>query len=348
MKVTVTMVAGVAAAKDDSQGVVGMAPGARLWAVKVLDSTGNGMGSDLIAGVDYVTGQGVIEVVNLSVGGDGTFDALHTAIINSVAAGTTYAVAAGNENQDAGSKFPASYPEVITVSAIVDTDGKCGGTGFGTSAGADDTFAHFSNFGSVVDIAAPGAILDTTGIGGSYVDDFGGTSAATPHVAGAAALYKSINPSASPAQVRTALLNSGTQTQQPVTLCDGNGRGYFNKDSDGSPAQNAEPLLYMQDTIRPTVASTDPVASATNVPVTKWARATFSEPMLSSSITTSTFTLKVSGSSTNVPGVVWLNTEANSMNAYFAPSSNLSPRYYICCYSNNWSERFSWKYYASG
>ena len=79
------------------------------------------------------------------------------------------------------------------------------------------------------------------------------------------------------------------------------------------------------DTIRPTVASTDPVASATNVPVTKWARATFSEPMLSSSITTSTFTLKVSGSSTNVPGVVWLNTEANSMNAYFAPSSNLSP-----------------------
>ena len=79
------------------------------------------------------------------------------------------------------------------------------------------------------------------------------------------------------------------------------------------------------DTTPPTVTSTDPVDGATNVPLTKWARVTFSEPMLSSSITTSTFTLKVSGSSTNIPGVVWLNTEANSMNAYFAPSSNLSP-----------------------
>jgi hypothetical protein len=79
------------------------------------------------------------------------------------------------------------------------------------------------------------------------------------------------------------------------------------------------------DTTPPTVTSTDPANGAINVPLTKWARATFSEPMLSSSITTSTFTLKVSGSSTNVPGAVWLNTEANSMNAYFAPSSNLSP-----------------------
>src|ERR1043166_4704117 len=115
-----TSVAGIAAAKDDSNGVVGIAPGARLWAVKVLDSNGDGFDSDIIAGIDYITQHAnEIDTVNMSFGGDGPDEALHTAIINSVNAGVTYTAAAGNEAVDAGSTVPASFPEVIAVSAIV-------------------------------------------------------------------------------------------------------------------------------------------------------------------------------------------------------------------------------------
>src|SRR4026208_24785 len=190
-----TAVAGIAAAKDNSHGVVGLAPGARLWAIKVLDSNGIGFMSDLIEGIDYVTQHAKeIEVVNLSFGGDGSSDAFHTAISKSVSAGVTYVVAAGNEAKDASSVIPASFPEVIAVSAIVDTDGKCGGkSSISTTAGKDDTFASFSNYGSVIDIAAPGVLIKTTTKGDSY-SSFTGTSAATPHVAGSAALYKSEHP----------------------------------------------------------------------------------------------------------------------------------------------------------
>ncbi|HEX7817937.1 MAG TPA: S8 family serine peptidase, partial [Nitrososphaeraceae archaeon] len=141
-----TAVAGVAAAKDNTQGVVGLAPGARLWAIKVLDSNGIGSSSDIIKGIDYVTEHAnEIDVVNLSFGAVGKNDALHNAIIKSVAAGVTYTAAAGNEGMDASSVFPANFPEVMAVSAIVDIDGKCGGvSSIITTAGKDDTFASFS------------------------------------------------------------------------------------------------------------------------------------------------------------------------------------------------------------
>ena len=233
-----TAVAGIAAAKDDSQGVVGIAPGARLWAIKVLDSTGNGFISDIIEGIDYVTQHvNEIDVVNMSFGADGTNTALRTAIINSVAAGVTYAAAGGNDAKDASSVIPASYPEVIAVSAIVDTDGKCGGLSTPTTTGSDDTLADFSNFGSVIDIAAPGVLIKTTTRGSSYTNSFSGTSASTPHVTGAAALYKSEHPGATPSDIRNALRNSGSI---PSTICDGNGHGYFTGDQDSI----AEPLLY--------------------------------------------------------------------------------------------------------
>ena len=173
--VMVQSVAGIAAAKDDSQGVVGIAPGARLWSIKVLDSNGNGFISDIIEGIDYVTQHAdEIDVVNLSFGGDGSSIAFRTAIINSVASGVTYAAAAGNGAKDASSVIPASYPEVIAVSAIVDTDGKCGGISTPTTAGNDDTLADFSNFGSVVDMAAPGVLIKTTTRGNSYISSFSG------------------------------------------------------------------------------------------------------------------------------------------------------------------------------
>jgi subtilisin family serine protease len=234
-----TAVAGVAAAKDNSQGVVGVAPGARLWAIKVLDSNGMGSGSDIIKGIDYVTEHAdEIEVVNLSFGAVGKNDALHNAIIRSVEAGVTYATAAGNEGMDASNVFPASFPEVIAVSAIVDTDGKCGGIStVSTTAGKDDTFASFSNYGPVVDLAAPGVLVKTTTIGDSYMS-FSGTSAATAHVTGAVALYKSEHPDASPSDILNALKNLGSKQN---TQCDGNGHGYFSGDSD----DNAEPLLYV-------------------------------------------------------------------------------------------------------
>ena len=236
-----TAVAGVAAAKDNSQGVVGVAPGARLWAIKVLDSNGMGSSSDIIKGIDYVTEHSdEIDVVNLSFGAIGRNDALHNAIIRSVTAGVTFAAAAGNEGIDASNVFPASYPEVIAVSAIVDTDGKCGGSSsIATTAGKDDTFASFSNYGQVVDLATPGVLVKTTTSGDSYMT-FSGTSAATAHVSGAVALYKSENPGESPSDILDALKSLGSKQN---TQCDDNGHGYFS----GDPDDNAEPLLYVAD-----------------------------------------------------------------------------------------------------
>jgi subtilisin family serine protease len=138
---------------------------------------------------------------------------------------------------DASSVFPASYPEVIAVSAIVDIDGKCGSTSsIATTAGKDDTFASFSNYGPVVDLAAPGVLLKTTTNGDSYMS-FSGTSAATAHVTGAVALYKSEHSGESPSEVLNTLKGLGSKQN---TECDGNGHGYFG----GDPDDNAEPLLY--------------------------------------------------------------------------------------------------------
>jgi subtilisin len=316
-----TMVAGVAAAKDDSQGVVGMAPGARLWAVKVLDSNGDGFDSDIIEGIDYITQHAnEIDVVNMSFGGDGPDSALHTAIINSVNAGVTYTAAAGNEAADAGSTVPASFPEVIAVSAIVDTDGKCGGlSSTSTTAGKDDTFASFSNYGSVVDIAAPGVLVKTTARGGSTTS-FSGTSAATPHVTGAAALYKVGHPGATPSDILNGLRNAGST---PATSCDGKGHGYFTGDRDSIH----EPLLYVassttsSDTTPPTVVSTNPSSGATGVAVTSSIVATFSEAVQSTTVSTSTFTLKNSAG-TSISGTVSLGTDAKT--ATFKPASSLA------------------------
>ena len=258
-----TSVAGITEPKMIQNGVVGMAPGARLWAVKVLDKNGQGFMSDIIAGIEYVTDNaGQIDVVNLSFGGDGPNDALHTAIINSVKAGVTYVASAGNAERDAASTVPANFPEVITVSAIGDFDGKCGALStmtltFGGKVNRDDNFASFSNYGSVVDLAAPGENIATTQKGSTYRSDFSGTSASAPYVTGAAALYKSLHATASPSDVRTALRNSGST---PSTVCDDKGHGYFKGDPDGI----AEPLLYVSastDTTPPAVTSTIPAAA---------------------------------------------------------------------------------------
>ncbi len=218
-----THVAGTIGALDNGSGVVGVAPGARIWSVKVLNAQGSGYGSWIMCGIDWVTANaGTIDVANMSLGGKTSYaddnncgltnrDVMHQAVCESVQAGVTYVVAAGNDGADAAGYFPASYNEVITVSALVDTDGKSGGLGGSTSAGADDTLASFSNYGADVDVIAPGvSILSTSRTGGTAT--MSGTSMASPHVAGAAALYKAVNPSATPSAVRTALISSGSTT----------------------------------------------------------------------------------------------------------------------------------------
>ncbi len=233
-----THLAGVAAAKDNSFGMVGIAPGARLWAIKVLESSGMGEISTLIKGLDYITQhQNEVDVAVLSLGCECESGALNIAINNSIKAGITIVVAAGNEGKDAGTFTPANNPEVITVSAIADTDGKCGGNGPPTPYGADDMLASFSNYGNVVDISAPGVDIYSTFKSNSYTK-LTGTSMAAPHVAGAAALYKSLHPEASPNDVKSYLLTSGTN---PKDLCNGNGHGYFTGDKDNFH----EPLLYI-------------------------------------------------------------------------------------------------------
>lgn len=233
-----THVAGIAAAKDNSIGVVGVAPGARLWAVKVLGSSGSGSISTIIKGIDYVTQNAEeVDVANLSFGCECTSTALNTAISNSVDAGITYVAAAGNNGKNAATFSPANHPSVIAVSAIVDTDGKCGRLGASTSYGGDDRFASFSNYGSVVDLAAPGVSIYSTYTGSTYAT-LSGTSLAAPHVAGAATLYDATHPGASPSSIASSLKSTGSK---PATICDGRGNGYFF----GDPDSFREPLLYV-------------------------------------------------------------------------------------------------------
>jgi subtilisin family serine protease len=230
-----THVAGVAAALDNGYGVVGVAPGARVWSVRVFDRNGFSLLSWIVCGIDWVTGQRdpqdssrpLFEVANMSLRDAGSDDgncglnsgdAEHRAICASVASGVTYAVSSGNDGTDSSRWIPAAYPEVITVSALADFNGQPGGGAASTcasfsSSDADDTFADFSNYGPAVDLIAPGkCILSTypTTKDASGYRVLSGTSMASPHVAGAVALYKALFPYATPADVRNALRATGS------------------------------------------------------------------------------------------------------------------------------------------
>lgn len=212
-----THAAGTIASLNNGIGVVGVAPEAKLVAVKVLNRNGSGTWSSVICGIDWVTTNASkynIKVANMSLGGAGTSDnncgyanndPLHKAICKSRDAGIVYVVAAGNENKSVSLSAPAAYDDaVITVSALADSDGASGGLGSPTPYGNDDTFATFSNYGSAVDLGAPGVDIYSTHKGGSYAT-LSGTSMAAPHVSGAAALYIKNNPFAAWNQVRDGL-----------------------------------------------------------------------------------------------------------------------------------------------
>jgi len=173
----------------------GIAKNVKLVAVRVLNCNGSGTTSGVIAGIDWVTANRVLPAAaNMSLGG-GFSSSLNQAVANSTAAGVTYAVAAGNSAADACNSSPSSAPSAITVGATDINDG----------------FAYFSNFGGCVDINAPGVSITSDWYSSNTATNtISGTSMASPHVAGAAALYLSANTSASPAQVATALTSNAT------------------------------------------------------------------------------------------------------------------------------------------
>ncbi len=175
----------------------GVAKKAKIVAVRVLDNNGSGTTAGVIAGIDWVTSHhtaGAPAVANLSLGG-GASATLDNAVKRSIADGVTYAVAAGNSGVNASSSSPARVAEALTVGATSNTDAK----------------ASWSNYGSVLDLFAPGVSI-TAGwnTGDSATNTISGTSMAAPHVAGAAAIYLAGHPSATPAQVATALVNGAT------------------------------------------------------------------------------------------------------------------------------------------
>jgi subtilisin family serine protease len=169
----------------------GVAKAVRLFAVRVLNCSGSGTTSGVIAGVDWVTGHRVRPAVaNMSLGG-GASTSLDTAVNNSINAGVTYAIAAGNSNTNAANSSPARVSAAITVGSSTSSDSR----------------SSFSNFGSVVDIFAPGSsITSAWSTSNTAINTISGTSMATPHVAGVAARYLQSNTGASPATVRNAIV----------------------------------------------------------------------------------------------------------------------------------------------
>jgi hypothetical protein len=170
----------------------GVAKNVRLFAVRVLDCQGSGAISGVLSGVDWVTTNHLSPAVaNMSLGG-GASAALDQAVRSSIASGVTYAIAAGNSAADACTQSPARVAAALTVGA----------------SDINDVQASFSNFGTCVDLYAPGVnITSSWGTTDIATNTISGTSMATPHVTGAAALYLSANPAATPAQVASALVS---------------------------------------------------------------------------------------------------------------------------------------------
>jgi len=259
-----THVSGTVGAFDNGYGVVGMAPGVRLWAGKVLSDRGSGTLSGAAQGVLWASGLD-IPIINMSLGVDNlgpytqdcpsTSNTLHLAICSAVSSGTTVIVAAGNESDDASNHLPAAFDEVITVSALADFDGQPGGLTANTGlisdptwspscnhadpTEADDSLADFSNYGPDVDLMAPGlCIVSTYPPSPPYGEGYAwssGTSMAAPHVTGVAAVYMHNHPLATPAQVKAALIERGNK--RPCASADGS----CSDDPDGMQ----EPLVFL-------------------------------------------------------------------------------------------------------
>lgn len=223
----------------------GVAKNVKLVAVKVLDCTGSGSWSGVIAGIDWVTSHKTSNsVANMSLGGSYSA-AINTAVSNSIAAGIVYAVAAGNDstttvNADACLASPASTPNAITVGATDTTDAR----------------SYFSDIGTCLDIFAPGRNISSAwNTNDTATNTISGTSMATPHVTGAAALYLSSYPGATPAQVTTALTQNASVNK--VTNA-----------GTGSPNKLLYTTITPPDLMPPTVILDTPTTNSTLMGIT--------------------------------------------------------------------------------
>ncbi|MFZ0014126.1 MAG: S8 family serine peptidase [Acidimicrobiia bacterium] len=258
-----THVAGIAAALDNDIGSIGVAPGATLHSFKVLGADGTGTSGMILAGIDGVASKAdVIEVANMSLGFQGTSQAINDAIAAATDAGIVFVVAAGNDGTSADLFSPANAPDALAVSALADFDGLPGGLGSATCRpDQDDTLADFSNFGPTVEIAAPGVCIFSTDLDDGYSIK-SGTSMASPFVAGAIARYIAENdaPTANRADVeaiKSAVIGAAAPQSSACGFVD----------VDSSP----EPLLFLNGPLfggdgscgdsSPPTGNTAPIAS---------------------------------------------------------------------------------------
>ena len=198
-----THVAGTLAARDNRNDVVGVAPGAPLTSVKVLDCGGHGTAGKVIAGIDWVTAKAANAekpaVANMSLGSSRRIKSLNTAVRSSAASGVFYSLAAGNEGWSACRSSPAMTGA-----------GKNNGILTTAATNREDREPSWSNFGRCVDLWAPGANILSTWLGGATRTE-SGTSMAAPHAGGTAALHLSAHPTLSPARVEADLKTKSTE-----------------------------------------------------------------------------------------------------------------------------------------